>query len=175
MNCPCIVKELKINLVKKCFSLIKKKNSYNYLILTAYEQLQEVAVVLPDEKIINTLLNYSIGTLWIAKEDLLKERIPRYDQNSTRKGHPILSIALRKIVGNEKIPMLMGTTAARGSCILIYGVFNDDKTTYFGTIGRFNPRDFLCNKIVKNRRKPRLNEIEMNLLNEWMKERGLLK
>lgn len=139
------------------------------------EHFQELIMVLPDEVILNTLLDYLIGTLWIAKEGLLKERISSWDQNSTRQGHPALSIALRKIVGNEKIPMLVGSTTARSSCILANGVFNDRKTTYFGTLGQFNSSDFLNKKIDKNRHKPRLNEIEMKLLNEWMEERGLLK
>jgi hypothetical protein len=134
-------------------------------------------MVLPDEVIINTLLDYLIGTLWIAKEDLLKDRISFWDQNSTRQGHPVLSIVFRKIIGKEKIPMLVGSSQKSGASIPVNEVFGDDKTTYFRTLGRFNPSDFIGKnrRIEKNRNKSRLNELEMKLLNEWMEERGLIK
>lgn len=139
------------------------------------KHFQELIVVLPEEVILNKILDYLIGTLWIVKEDLLKERIPYYDQNSTRKGHPALSVALRKIIGNEKIPMLVGSSQKRDGSFPASEIFGDNKTTYFGTFGQFNSKDFLYKKIDKNRHKPHLNELEMKLLNEWMKERGLIK
>ena len=128
-------------------------------------------------EMINEVLDYLVGTLWIAKEDLLKKRVSYYDQNSTRKGHPVLSLRQNRIIGNEKIPMLIGSSRKRGFDFRVTQVFGDEKETWFGSLGRFNAGDFTggfkTQKLSQNRHKFRLNKFEMNLLNEWMTKRGL--
>ena len=135
-------------------------------------------MILKDETIINTLLNYLIGTLWIAKETLLKERIFFWDKESDRKGHPVLSIALKKIIGNEKIPMLIGTSKKHSAGFYATKVYNNEKKTWFGSLGQFNAGDFKgslkTRRISRNEYKPELNTYEMNLLKEWMIKRELI-
>ena len=135
-------------------------------------------MVLSDVMILNTTLDYLIGTLWMANEALLKKRIPHYDQDSTRKGHPVLSIVSKKIIGNEKIPMLVGSSQGRGADFCATKVRGDGKETWFGSLGRFNAGDFIerggIQELSKNYRKPCLDNSEMIALNEWMTKREMI-
>ncbi len=145
------------------------------------------------EKAINTLFDYSIGTLWFVKEDLIKLRVQKYDQNSTRKGHPAVSIRKTPVVGTERIPVLTGSSQKREQSFPVKGVFGEDSESWFGNC--FVPlmiQDFLYGKspekpkspkekaldrpyikmVEKNHRKPKLNDEEFENLEKWLKNRG---
>jgi hypothetical protein len=142
---------------------------------------------------INTLFDYSAGTLWFVKEDLIKIRVQKYDQNSTRKGHPAISIRKKPVVGTEKIPMLTGSKTKKGGTFLVKGVFEKKSESWFGNC--FLPlmiQDFLHGKppekpkspkekalnrpydkmVEKNHIKPKLSEDEQKNFESWLQKRG---
>lgn len=124
--------------------------------------------------------NYFVGSLWFVQEELIKERTQevniKYDQNSIRQGHPHLSIMQKRIVGLEKVPMLLGTHKKHSKrSIKIDAVLGEKYAhTWFGhLIIPYTPSDFLKNKIKNSfLNKKCLGDSEMGLLKQWMKEKG---
>ncbi len=96
--------------------------------------------------VFNALYDYSIGTLWRIREDLLKERVRGYDQNSDRHDHAGMSINRFRLTSRERIPMLIGRSNPRGGNLKIKGIFpsrDADAITYFGnTFAPIEPTDF---------------------------------
>lgn len=87
-----------------------------------------------------------LGSLWIVLEEIWKELIPGYDQNSTRHDHPGCSIR-RAGLTIEPIAMLHGTSqrhGGRGVCVS--NVKGDSGETYFGYTP---PRDVLVGGLVR--------------------------
>lgn len=145
-------------------------------------------------KILNALFTYCEGTLWYVREELTKERADVYDQNSDRIGHPFVSIRKKPIVGNEKIPMVIGShKKRRKNDFMVHDVMYSKSVTWFGSkIIPFKADDFLSktkiattkknrsNKLIterkpiieKNPRKSKLDSSEMKLLKEWKKKEG---
>ncbi len=82
--------------------------------------------------------NYHFGTLWIIKETLLKREYPGYDQGSTRKGHPGLSINRRSVASlKDTIRMLIGTSFPHGRSLVVTGVRKNsppEKKTFFNVM-----------------------------------------
>jgi len=133
-------------------------------------------------KALNFLFHYSIGTLWKVKEYLWKKRIHENEKyDSDRIWHPGLSIQRNRILGSyELIPILHGTS--RGSyktSIIVKGITEHggkEKQTFFGRIfAPFEITDFLFNngEISMNSFKPKVNDSEMQQLEQWMKRKGL--
>ncbi|NMA44962.1 MAG: hypothetical protein GX945_00215 [Lentisphaerae bacterium] len=122
-------------------------------------------------------INCSFGTLWYIREDLLKRAMSGYDQQSTRKAHPGVSINRAAPTGlRDVVSMLVGTSKVRG-----YGCFfsttgispnaEPEKRTYFNILRpvRVQPYDFLNTReapadIERNTHKPSLTAKECKKL-----------
>jgi len=76
--------------------------------------------------------NASLGTIWIVKESLWKERIPDYD--STREKHFGLSVLRLPLVyaGGGMLPMLHGRSKPSRKCFWATGLDGTDTRTHFG-------------------------------------------
>ena len=141
----------------------------------------------------NCVYDYSPGTLWRAREDLLKERVHRYNQASDRYCHPAMSIRRFPIASLERIPMLVGSSKPRGGRLQVTGVFSaggPDTISYFGnTFAPLSPQDFTdipsgfdrsrvtgslldCKRVIVNWHKPRVSPEERRTLLMWMSRKG---
>jgi len=120
---------------------------------------------------------FGFGSLWWVDEELWKEKIPRYDSQSTRKAHPGLSIRQTPLVSPyEAIPFLHGTSKKGGKSIMVHGLSKDENhTSYFGRIKSpiFIGLEFVLKKVHPNKKKPQLNHDEQKALHAWLKEKGL--
>ena len=115
-----------------------------------------------------------LGSLWIVLEEIWKERIPGYDQNSTRHDHPGCSIR-RAGLTIEPIAMLHGTSqrhGGRGVCVS--NVKGDSGETYFGYTPpvTFSLEDWFVARSVTPAFKGRLDENEERELKTKCRERG---
>ena len=146
-------------------------------------------------KAFNFLIDYTIGTLWQIKEELWKTRVhsnEHYDSNRT--WHPGLSIQKNRVVESyELIPILHGTSkGSHKTSVVVKGITKyggSNKQTYFGRI--FAPmqiadftgeNDIKTDKLVGyksiktisvNSHKPKINDKEMQQLENWMQNKGL--
>ena len=88
--------------------------------------------------------DFTIGTLWWAREELIRQNYPSWNYNKNRKQHPLLSL-LKTPPENDLcfIPMLPGTTfagkddyIARNGLILVTCLEKDDPghRTVFGEV-----------------------------------------
>lgn len=83
------------------------------------------------------LVPYLRGALWWARNDLIKQRHPEFNQNDNRIGHPLLSVRQCEVERRfDVIPMLVGTSGRRSNCVVVSGMTSRDRDhkTYFGTI-----------------------------------------
>ena len=127
----------------------------------------------------NVLYNYLIGTLWFVKENLIKNRTKEehvsYDQDSTRVGHPHLSIRQKRVVGIERIPMLLGTSRkCRKDNIKVRHTMGDKRHngTWFGSLLIPYTVNHFLSKDIKQAPKRDVTDDEMCDLKEWMRARG---
>ncbi|MGI6393660.1 MAG: hypothetical protein ACOX2F_02840 [bacterium] len=141
----------------------------------------------------NALFNYSVGTLWFIKEELIKTRVQDYDPNSDRVGHPAVSIRKTLLISLEKIPMLTGSSKNRGNNFLVKGIFHENSENWFGScLVPLLVKDFWHGKIPekprspkeramdrpyikmieKNDIKPQLDESEQINFKKWLEKRG---
>jgi|GEM_PF-1248793 len=68
--------------------------------------------------LLTTCLDVSIGAIWWVNESLLKSRLSHYDQNSTREGHPCVSVRTHPAQSLfERVPMLFGSSGDRGPVV----------------------------------------------------------
>ena len=146
-------------------------------------------------------LDTSLGTLWLVREDVWKQRLQHndYDQGSTRRFHPGLSMRVKKArYLHEAVPMFHGTSY-RSDCycgpIHVRGLtreMGEDHITCFGDhiapilmqeIALKDPAasleccegDMLATKkVIANLHKPRLNNDEMHHYKTWLKAKGLI-
>ncbi len=142
----------------------------------------------------NALHDYSAGTLWRVREDLLKERVKHYNCDSDRYCHPALSVRRTPLATSlERIPMLVGGSKRRGGSVAVRGVFparGEDYPTHFGnTLAPLLMADFtepadlpdrqLADDMLSGKRvavnwhKPRLDADEMERIEAWMTGKGL--
>jgi len=111
-------------------------------------------------------------------EDVWKRSMTsRYDQRSTRKGH--YGLSLRRVPPAhpyEMIPLLHGTSGAKGPVVAtgLSSVKPADYPTSFGHLAPvdLNLGDFGKRNIKRNSYKPKLNDREMESLDEWMRRQG---
>jgi hypothetical protein len=139
--------------------------------------------------LLTTCLDVSVGAVWWVNEDILKERLPHYDQDSTREGHPCVSLRTgpaRSLYDN--VPMLFGTSGGQGPVVargLTKG--SPNYATSFGEIiqpARLTVWEYVGRKrrsedelesstkdtswrVRPNAWKPRFNDSEMAALEEW--------
>lgn len=125
--------------------------------------------------------DYSIGTLFWGKEEILRERFFQWHE-SDKYSHPLLSCRESPLQDYmSPIPMLVGTSRTRGhGLIVVKDIGPERKNTYFGTI--ISTGDIYISDIKegnycedaewtvwKNNYKSRLNEEEMIQLLDFMK------
>ena len=86
---------------------------------------------------------YLRGALWWARNSLIKDRHPTFNQNDDRNGHPLLSVSLRELRDRfDCVPMLVGTSGQKmrenqkKRCVMVRGMTRRDRAheTYFGSI-----------------------------------------
>ena len=86
---------------------------------------------------------YLRGALWWARNSLIKDRHPTFNQNDDRNGHPLLSVSLRELRDRfDCVPMLVGTSGQKMRenqkklCVMVRGMTRRDRAheTYFGSI-----------------------------------------
>lgn len=142
------------------------------------------------------LFDTNRGTLWRAREDLLKETVERYDQDSDRRCHPVLSVREDSPASLEWIPMLIGSSQRRGKksrYVTVKDVFARGTKTYFGGSpapmpsaafmdeapdrdrGKLTGNPLEAKRLVVNWTKERLDEKELRELGCWMERKGLSK
>ena len=89
------------------------------------------------------LVPYRRGALWWARNDLIKDRHPMFNQNDDKIGHPLLMISQHELCNRfEPVPMLVGTSGKKmcdyqkAKCVMVTGMTRKerDKKTYFGSI-----------------------------------------
>lgn len=116
--------------------------------------------------------DYSAGTLWWGKEEILQERFSLWHASESH-SHPLLSgrnTPLRDYM--SEIPMFVGTSNTDKGPVVVEGVSSSDKITSFGTMisaGDIYVSDIkegnYCEDeewtVWQNRHKPRLNAAEM--------------
>ena len=124
-------------------------------------------------------LDFGIGTLWWADEDVWKSKISRkYDSNSKRSGHPALSLRRQPLKSPyEMVPMLHGTSLKKKKVakrfFAVSGISDDDRITVFGGVGPVAMELGLFSRSIhRNRHKPKLSPQEQESLVQWMKKRG---
>lgn len=126
---------------------------------------------------------HDFGTLWFLRESLLKREYPSYDQNSTRRAHPGLSINRLPAVGiRGTIRMLIGTRRRHGLAFEVAGVMDSgpaDQNTFFSVLRplrampvHFLPRPDLEPEITRNTHKPALNQEEREELEKCLSPAG---
>jgi len=97
-------------------------------------------------ELLNTCYDYTIGTLWCISEEIWKERINDYDQESTRTMHYGLSARTTRLNSLEMIPMLHGTSSSSTDSVVVKGCSKNkgvDYSTYFGyKCAPISPLDF---------------------------------
>jgi hypothetical protein len=139
--------------------------------------------------LLTTCLDVSQGAVWWVNEGILKERLPRYDQDSTRDGHPCVSLLKGQAQSLfEIVPMLFGTSGSNGP-VVARGLTKGDPNyaTSFGQIiqpARLTVWEYVTRKrrsedelesstedtswrVRPNAWKPRFNDTEMAALEEW--------
>ena len=140
--------------------------------------------------LLTTGLDVSLGAVWWVNEQILKERLPHYDQDSTREGHPCVSLRAglaRSLYDN--VPMLFGTSGNQGPVVARGLTKGSPKyATSFGQIiqpARLTVWEYVTRKrrsedelessieddtwwpVRPNAWKPRFNDTEMAALEEW--------
>lgn len=137
-----------------------------------------------------TCLDVSLGAVWWVNEGILKERLPHYDQDSTRERHPCVSLRAEPARSlYDSVPMLFGTSGNQGPVVargLTQG--NPNYATSFGQIiqpARLTVWEYVANKrrsedeleastedtswrVRPNAWKPRFNDTEMAALEAWL-------
>ena len=124
---------------------------------------------------INVLFDYSLGTIWRVEEDLIIDTVKHYDTDSTRKGHPHISLQETLLAGIDKIPMLLGTSKKRHSQnFKVTGIMtHEEYVSWFGSIVAPYSVLNLGQKIVNtNLLKKRVAEKEKEKIFNWMKVKG---
>lgn len=143
--------------------------------------------------LLSACVDVSAGTLWWVREDVWKEKSKKYDHDSTRMGHPGLSMRHEPVTSlYEYVPMLHGTSGDRGP-VVARGLSEEYGPDYPTSFGRLAPAGIVVQDMVKssgqgpligsglatrrvvgNPHKPRLDESEMGQLQNWMRKRGLM-
>ena len=150
----------------------------------------------PLDLLLISLYDFLKGTIWKVREDAWQRNLGEgYDQKSKRLFRFGLSICKEQPAGlNEMIPMIHETTGHRGK-IVAKGLSShkgDDHPTSFGHIGPASIRIRLVfegdkikaderpaghwsdhNQIAKNHWKPKLEKVEMDQLESFLKKRNL--
>ena len=122
----------------------------------------------------------SFGSLWWVDEQVWKERVGGYDKQSTKRGHP--GVSLRRVPvrdSMEIVPLLHGTSGSAGPVVARGLSPDEDKGPNFPTsFGRLVIPAPLAldemsgrSRVKPNNWKPRLNQAEMNALDAWDKRR----
>jgi len=139
--------------------------------------------------LLTTCLDVSLGAVWWVNEEILKERLPHYDQDSTRDGHPCVSLRRGSAQSLfDMVPMLFGTSGNQGPVVargLTKG--SPNYATSFGQIiqpASLTVWEYVAKKcrsedelesrtenlnwrVRPNAWKPRFNDSEMAALEEW--------
>ena len=141
-----------------------------------------------EEKRWLVLFNFGIdchlGTLWFLKESLLKRTVAGYDQRSTRRAHPGLSVNRRTPSSlQDVVSMLIGTSKARSRCFAACDIMaksEPGRRTYFSILRPVPVRPLnFCNtrqwraEVERNLHKPKLTSEETQELTRFLVEGGL--
>jgi hypothetical protein len=127
--------------------------------------------------------HYHFGSLWYLRETLLKRRFVGYDANSTRIGHPGVSISQNRFGSlQDTVKMLIGSSRRRGRAFTATGVFPNsppEAKTYFQTMRPvsvlpedFFPQDGAAPEVMRNDHKPHLTETEKAGLKKMLRKGG---
>ena len=121
-------------------------------------------------------LDVCLGSLWWANESIWKSRLPRYDQQSTRKEHPALSIRKRPPdTPYETIPMLHGTSRESPGAFPVTGLSPERGTEHFTWFGTLRPvsigLDEIGYAVRQNTHKPALDDLEHQAFETWLQRR----
>ena len=130
-------------------------------------------------KLLDTLLDYSKGTLWWVHNRLWKEQFAGFVWKKNSDFHPGLSICRRDVEGiYNTVPMLLGTSKRpHGSNALSVshmspeGASHHDRPGYFRVLRPCPLRlDYFGRKdtITQNVTKPRLESDEMRVLDKML-------
>lgn len=130
-------------------------------------------------KLLDTLLDYSKGTLWWVHNRLWKEQFAGFVWKKNCDFHPGLSICRRDVEGiYNTVPMLLGTSKRpHGSKALSVrhmspeGASHHDRPGYFSVLRPCPLRlDYFGRKdtITQNVTKPRLESDEMRVLDKML-------
>lgn len=119
----------------------------------------------------------SVGSLWWVDESVWMENVSRYDSGSTRRSHPGVSIR-REIPKTtfELVPFLHGRSRKCRDSVRVDGVSSEENhPTYFGGIRPVSlGLNLFCYEVRQNKRKPRLSDVEMKKLEQWLSEKGVV-
>lgn len=128
------------------------------------------------------------GALWWAKNDVIKERVLKFNQKDAHLGHPILSIRKEEVLARAAaVPMLVGTSGhsfndhQRRCCIDVVGMTKaePERHTYFGSIvepmlvrvsellAGVKPAKGECRYLRPNWDKPKVSESEMAMVDDY--------
>lgn len=123
-----------------------------------------------------TGLNVCSGSMWWVVESIWKSNIRRYDQHSTRKEHPGLSIRKRPPeTPYETIPMLHGTSGERRGAFPVTGLSSgsgEAHPTWFGTLRPvLMELNYFGQGVRQNTHKQRLDEQEQQAFDQWLQRR----
>ena len=94
-------------------------------------------------EVVSRFVSYQFGSLWWARDELIHDLQPQFNEREDRIGHPLVSVkrnALRD--RTDSVPMLAGTSgnrlrdAIKKHCVVVRGLSGDDPehATYFGSI-----------------------------------------
>lgn len=123
-----------------------------------------------------TGLNVLFGSLWWVDESIWKTQADHYDQQSTRKAHPGLSLRKQPLeTPYETVPMLNGTSRPANGAFAVKHCSaerTDEQPTWFGTLRPVQADlAWWARGIHQNMFKPSLDEEEKKALEQWLVER----
>lgn len=123
-----------------------------------------------------TGLDVCLGSLWWVDECIWKSRLFCYDQQSTRKEHPALSIRRRPPdTPYETIPMLHGTSKESRGAFPVLGLSperGEEHSTWFGTLRPVSiGLDEVGYGVRQNTHKPALDDLERQAFEPWLQRR----
>lgn len=123
----------------------------------------------------------TLGSLWWVEESLWKDRIRRYDQKSTRHGHPGLS-AMRYPITDlfSQVPLFHGTSGRSGP-VVASGLDPDKPADYSTAFGRLVATVAVNEwtplggepRVCANLHKTRLDQTEQADFDAFLKRRKL--
>ncbi len=130
-------------------------------------------------RLLQTVMDFSGGTLWWVDESIWRDVLENYDQKSQRDGHPGLCIRTVPVVDlYSQIPMLHGRSKGSGVEVTGLTVEEPKRTTRFNLLGPVPVMETIPRagkqKVRPNRDKPRLTDAEQQALTDFLQRRRLI-